>query len=250
MADEPEDIQKEMEKTRTSLTEKLEAIEGQVSNTISTTSEVVQDTTQSVQTTVSETVDAVKDTVESVTEKVQETFQAVTDTFDLSLQIQRRPWVIIGGAFAVGCVLGAAFTSSETLESQTTDEPDAPTSRFTDEEASSDQGMWGNAFSHLRNLGLSYLMGMARNLVQNELPAGLGERVADEIDSLTSRLGGTPMEKGEIENSDEDSSADENSGEHSNGNRTKGATSDTNRPTDIAEGHSRIRNLTGSKGSK
>jgi ElaB/YqjD/DUF883 family membrane-anchored ribosome-binding protein len=116
---EQEVIQKQMEETRAGLTNKLSALEHQVSGTVQTATDAVEATKDAVTGTVeavSNTVDSVKETyenvkesfqetVENVTEQVQETFKSVAETFNLNLQAERRPWVVFGGAVAVG-VLG------------------------------------------------------------------------------------------------------------------------------------------------
>ncbi len=244
MSDEPEDIQKEMEKTRSALTEKLEAIEGQVANTISSTTEVVQDTTQTVQETLTGTVEAVKGTVETVSEKVQETVQAVQETFDISLQMQKRPWVVMGTAFAAGFVIGAVLTPGSSRGSD--EESSRETSSFSDysspskeSESDGEPGFWQDAFSHLRNLGLSYFLGMARDLVQRELPNGLGTRIADEFDHLTSKLGANPIQEPLVEKASAQSSETEDSPHRSDEWHDE-------KPT----GSSRIKNLSGSKKSR
>jgi hypothetical protein len=88
-------IRKQMEETRSQISEKLEILETQLTDTV-----------QSTTTAVNETVGAVKDTVESVTNSVQEGMQSVGEVFDLRLQADRNPWVVFGGSVAVGFVAG------------------------------------------------------------------------------------------------------------------------------------------------
>lgn len=89
----PEVIRKQMEETRSQISEKLEILETQLADTV-----------QSTTTAVNETVGAVKDTVESVTGTVQDTVQSVGEVLDLRLQVQRHPWLVFGGSVAVGYV--------------------------------------------------------------------------------------------------------------------------------------------------
>jgi len=217
MLNEQELIQQQMEKTRGSLTEKLEALEGQVSETVTSTAGAVHDTTQSVQETVTGAVDAVKETVATVTDKVQETMTTVTDkfqetvqnvsdSFNLRIQMERHPWIVLGSAVAVGCLVGSSFgsteeTSHEVREPSAGAAPPPPppwtqSSRPAIEAVSSepeDSGMWSGAISHLKDIGISYLMGLVRDLARRGLPEVVGQRVAQEVDALTTKMGTDPI---------------------------------------------------------
>jgi len=196
-------IQREMERTRGSLTEKLEALEGQVAETVSSTAGVVHDTTQTVQQTVTGAVDAVKETVSTVTDKVQETVQSVSDIFNLRLQMERHPWIVFGGAVAVGCIVGSSFSSiSESevapVKGSGPPPPSPPWNGGTqyaqrNPSESTEAGIWSGAVSRLKDLGVSYLMGMVRDLARNELPESIASRVAEEVDALTAKFGVEPI---------------------------------------------------------
>lgn len=214
MPNETELIQQQMEATRGSLTEKLEALEGQVTETVSSTAGAVQETTQSVQETVTDAVDAVKETVTSVTDKVQETMstvtdkfqetvQSVSDTFNLRIQMERHPWIVMGGAVAIGCLVGSSFGSKKeylsTVVGSAAPPPPPPWSppvnRMMDAPASEpeESGAWSAAITHVKNIGVSYLMGLVRDLAQRELPEVVGRRIAEEVDALTTKMGTEPI---------------------------------------------------------
>jgi len=201
MLNEQDLIQRDMERTRGSLTEKLEALEGQVAETVTSTTGVVQDTTQAVQETVAAVKETVQETMAAVTEKVQETVQSVGEAFNLRTQMERHPWIVLGGAVAVGCMVGASFgtneTASEKMPAIATPPPPPWSGRATVRESavsdSEHHGMWGDALAHLKNLGVSYVMGIVRDLARNELPEAVASRVADEVDALTSKLGTNPL---------------------------------------------------------
>jgi len=93
--DDPDDsseaIRRQMAESRSRLSEKLKTLEEQVSGTV-----------QSTGTAVSETAVAVKETVDTITDAVQGAVKAVTDTFDLQQHMKHHPWLMIGGAVAVG----------------------------------------------------------------------------------------------------------------------------------------------------
>jgi len=202
MLNEQDLIQRDMERTRGSLTEKLEALEGQVAETVTSTTGAVQDTTQAVQETVAAVKETVQETMAAVTDKVQETVQSVGEALSLRTQMERHPWLVLGGAVAVGCMVGASFGTDEAATERTpsaaTPAPPPPwTGRASARESAvsdSDQhGILGDALTQLKNLGLSYVMGIVRDLARNELPEAVASRVADEVDALTSKLGASPI---------------------------------------------------------
>ena len=131
MANETEVIREKMEATRTDLSDKIEQLEKSVVDTVqeatSTVAEAVQgakdvvesvkDTMEGAMGTVKDTVESVQGTMENVTgavgdavENVKEGFvgaaEAVRDTFDLPRQVDRHPWLMMGGAVAVGFTAG------------------------------------------------------------------------------------------------------------------------------------------------
>ena len=91
MNDTPEDIRQQMEETKSQLSEKLESLESHVTETV-----------QSTGTAVNATVEAVQETVETMTGAVQDAVQSVSNAFDLQRQIDRNPWLVLGGSVVVG----------------------------------------------------------------------------------------------------------------------------------------------------
>jgi len=207
MLSEQELIQKKMEQTRGSLTEKLEALEGQVAETVSSTAGAVQDTTQAVQETVAAVTEKVQETMNAVTDKVQETVQTVGETFSLRTQMERHPWLVMGGAVAIGCVIGSSFggqaaNTGDALSGASPPPPPPPwgarskgTSANGRDDSSQADGpsLWSGALAHLKNIGVSYVMAIVRDLARNELPEAVASRVAEEVDALTTKLGTEPI---------------------------------------------------------
>ena len=99
----PELIEREMEQTRASLTEKVSALEQQVVGTIHGASHAVTSTVESVKTAVQETLHSVKDTVQDSVHSVTDTMKT---TFDLPEHTRNHPWAMVGGATALGFVTG------------------------------------------------------------------------------------------------------------------------------------------------
>jgi ElaB/YqjD/DUF883 family membrane-anchored ribosome-binding protein len=205
MDEQPKVINQQMEDTRAALTEKLEALESRVADTVQTTTDVVQTATEAV----SETVENVKETVEAVTESVQETVQSVGDVFNVSQHVERHPWLVFGGAVAVGCLAGWALAPRRRRHSgampmaalQTTPaeqpngsgasrpEPPKPAPSPT----STTTGWVSEQLGRLKNLALGSLMGVVRDLASRSVPGALGGRLAEEVDTMTERMGAEPI---------------------------------------------------------
>jgi ElaB/YqjD/DUF883 family membrane-anchored ribosome-binding protein len=208
---EPEEIRKQMEETRTSLTEKLEALESQVAETVKTAAEAVSEATENV-----------KETVETVTEGVKETVSTVAETFNLRAQVERRPWVVFGGSVALGCVLGytlggrrhhyayerrwaqpspppmpeAETTTAAALASPALSAAPQPAPPPLPRAPRPEPGMFswlGEQVSHLKGLAIGTLMGVLRDLAVHQLPEAVAPRVSEEIDAMTRKMGGEPI---------------------------------------------------------
>jgi ElaB/YqjD/DUF883 family membrane-anchored ribosome-binding protein len=106
----PELIEQEMQETRQSLVEKVAALENQVVGTIQSATSAVQETVESVKSVVDETVSTVKETVGEVKEKVEDSVSSVSENvmqmLDIRRQVNKRPWVMVGGAAAAGFLTG------------------------------------------------------------------------------------------------------------------------------------------------
>src|SRR5262249_14677832 len=95
MDPEPEVIRRQIEQTSSSLKEKLDTLEEKVLGTVKVATEEVE-----------QTVENVKETVETVKESVEGTVEPLKRTFDLPYQVDRHPWLMVGGACLAGFVFG------------------------------------------------------------------------------------------------------------------------------------------------
>ena len=86
---------RDISQTRAAMAEKLEQLE-----------ERVQETVHDAKSTVLDIVDHVKDTAESFVDRAEEFVEQTKQQFDPSYQITQRPWIMLGGAIAVGYLLG------------------------------------------------------------------------------------------------------------------------------------------------
>ncbi|MFO1007317.1 MAG: hypothetical protein U0929_15255 [Planctomycetaceae bacterium] len=104
MIDTTEEIRDQMEVTKSQLTDKLESLELQVAGTV-----------QSASTAVTTTVEAVQDAVSSV-----------RNTFDLQRITNSHPWLVVGGAVAVGYLATKAFVPHEVADNTRVPVPPSP----------------------------------------------------------------------------------------------------------------------------
>jgi len=213
MADHAEMIHQQMEETRSNLAEKLDALESQVSETVQNTTTAVSDTVAAVKDTVENVTDTVKETVE----KAAETVQSVGKVLDLRHQTEQHPWLIFGGSVALGFAAaqlfggsrekggsdsrtrasqpnfsalaanGSAGNGHQATESSTASQPRAEPA------TEGPKGWLWEQLGRLKGLAIGSMMGVVREVAGRNLPGSLGQRVAEEVDRLTTHLGGEPM---------------------------------------------------------
>jgi ElaB/YqjD/DUF883 family membrane-anchored ribosome-binding protein len=192
--DEQKLIQQQMEETRASLSTKLEALENQVAETVQTATDAVQTTTE----VVAETVESVKESVGEIRERVGDTVRSVASLFDISRQVEERPWLVFGGSIGVGCLIGWVLRSGKSGQKTSAPPPSfaaeppavaaAPTWQAPPEPT---KPSWlSQEFSRLRGLAIGLAMGTVRDLARQTLPDTFSGRVAEMVDNLTPQLGG------------------------------------------------------------
>jgi len=179
-----------MEQTRSSLAEKLEVLEQKVTNTEDEATSAVTDT-----------VEAVKDTVES-------TVDSVRDTLDLTVQVERHPWAMVGGSVALGFLggflLGPASRGQARSAVTTGWEPEwdtEPPAASTPAPARRQASWWdqlrstfGSEIDKLKGLALGTIGGVVRDLVSEEVPEPLRPAVTEMINNLTTKMGGETIQ--------------------------------------------------------
>jgi len=102
-------IHHEMEETRASLADKLDTLENEVLGTVHNATAAV-----------AHTVEDVKSVVGTVTDSIQDTVESVKEAFNLSEQVRRHPWAMLGGAAAAG-FLGGWLLGPSRREPKTAD---------------------------------------------------------------------------------------------------------------------------------
>jgi ElaB/YqjD/DUF883 family membrane-anchored ribosome-binding protein len=242
MDNEAEMIEQQMKETREDLTKKLEKLEQQVVETVQSTTNAVTDTVESVK-------EAVEGTVESVQNVVEETTDAVKKTFDLRLQVDNHPWLMLGGSVAVGFVAGrllegllpapaARWNALPPPSSGGVRTEAAPSYRYAEEArprkeaAEPSGGNWFGALTEqfapqidkLKGLAIGTVLGLVRDMVKQSLPAELGGKLSEMIDDVTEKVGGEPF-KGPVSPELSGQEASQRSGDDRNQPQTSGSTS-------------------------
>jgi len=199
MADQAEVIRQQMEDTRTSMTEKIEALEKQVTET-------VKDTTQ----TVAETVDTASETVSQTVSAISETVEAVRGTFDIPAQVDKHPWMAMGGAVALGYLVGMLLSPRRHETTAATPAPTptpmptpAPTPQPAMSSSSSSSTLSGGGheqhpnfadiFGNVKELAIGTAVGVLGQVIMAALPNDLKDGVSGILSDVTRALGGKPQ---------------------------------------------------------
>jgi len=216
-----------MEQTRSSLADKLEVLEQKVTDTVQDATSAVTETVQEAKEAVADTVETVKETVtstvDSVKETVASTVDAVRDTLDISGQVQRHPWAMVGGSVALG-FLGGLFLGPSRPRYHTGPssppgpEPEAAPEREasyawapsshepeTHREPEREQPGWwdwlqsafGSEIDKVKGMAIGTLAGVVRDMVSEAVPENIKPMLTDVINNVTTKLGGEPI-KGRV----------------------------------------------------
>ena len=199
-------IRKEMEDTRSSLTDKLEALETKVTEKVV---QPVADAVEKASDVASDIVETVKETVHTVSDKVEETTKAVVSAFDIERHMDRHPWLIFGIAATTGCMVGSFLgRRSSQASHETWSRPKhvrgtngashhteaSPLRRAPKKEASEQESWIKEQMRHLGKLALSALMSSIRDLAKRSVPGPLGDRIGAEVENMTTSLGAEPIQ--------------------------------------------------------
>jgi len=199
----------EMAQTRTSMTEKLEALENRVAETVQPVTQAVERVSEATACLVED----VKDTVHGVKERVEETASAVRSAFNLREHMESHPWVVFGIAATTGCMVGsflgrrrvhsagfqqAATNSRSKHHAKGSDGASHPTAatvskRIPEKRQEAKPSWFREHLRHLEGLAVGALMSYVRDLAKVAVPGELGQRIAQEVDSLTTSMGAEPI---------------------------------------------------------
>jgi uncharacterized protein YoxC len=181
MNDTAEMIREQMDETKSQLSDKLVSLEQQVSETV-----------QSTGTAVNATVEAVQETVESVTGAVQDAVQSVSNAFDVPRQIDRHPWLFLGGSIVFGCLAVEYFARSAKRPRQTpeTNAPSAPAADNSEHgngetatqpvataaalAAAYESGARSSSWQQLRSIAMGAVIGIVQDVAARAVPQVIG----------------------------------------------------------------------------
>lgn len=203
----PDAIRRQIENTRSSLTDKLETLEAEVRQTVCNAK------------------DAVVNTVETVKQKVEQTVDTVKHTFDLRAQVDDHPWAMVGGATAAGFVAGSLLPATDRMARRMSRQdtgltplamgngpapPPPPFTHYTPPEPARStaaatteavQGWLGDLaqrfhpeINQLKGLAIGAAMALVRDLIRQSSPPNLTPQLSNIVDSVTEKLGGRPIE--------------------------------------------------------
>lgn len=199
MDHELEVIRTQMEHTRSSLADKIEALETEFRGTVEGATNAVSNTVESVQ-----------ETVANVKESVQETVETVKESLDVRRHVERHPWAMFGGAMLVGCFAGMLVgrRRSRKPAPEPAPAPAAAPSRepavhgngtyrngSAPKDSAEEEGLLGSSLSAIKGLAVGTLMGVLRDVLVNAVPTNLAPELAGVVDDMTTRLGGTPLQR-------------------------------------------------------
>jgi len=201
MENETEVIREQMEETRTALTEKLEALEEQVASTVQGATATVTETVQAVTDTVAKASESVEHTIDKVSESMEHTIDKVKESFDLTQHVQDHPWLMMGGAVAVGFVAGqllpSASSAVQTVSHAMSGNGHGVPSTASSVAATGSDWLSGlskafaPALKDLEGLAIGALAGAVGDMVLQSTPQEYRSHVREVIDNLTTSLGGT-----------------------------------------------------------
>jgi ElaB/YqjD/DUF883 family membrane-anchored ribosome-binding protein len=175
-------IRHQMEVTRSSLADKLGEMESQIRGAVEGATNLVTDTAETVQ-----------ETVHNVTDTVQETVHSVAEALDLSKQVERHPWPMMGGAVAVG-FLGSVMLGRAGGVSGPASAAASSVNGATKHVAGAveEPGPLHEALKTLKGLAIGALMGLVRDRVVKAIPPDYAADATKMVDDLTTKLGGKP----------------------------------------------------------
>jgi ElaB/YqjD/DUF883 family membrane-anchored ribosome-binding protein len=190
-------IRSEMEETRSSLADKVETLETQIR-------EKVHDTTTAVTSTVTAVKETVAETVDNVKQAVAGTVETVKDALNIKKHVQEHPWASMGGAVAVGAIVGWMTTPSRRREESRRErrpEPryaarhgnGAPNGAHHEPPVQEEEGTFGSAMQTLKGLAIGSVMGVLRQMISRAAPSNLTGDLTRLVDDVTQKLGGKPL---------------------------------------------------------
>ncbi|HZZ76874.1 MAG TPA: hypothetical protein VFE62_00050 [Gemmataceae bacterium] len=170
-------IRQKMENTRESITEKLDALEERVVGSVQQASNAVSDTAETVK-----------------------------NAFDLRVQVDRHPWLMVGGAVTAGMVAGHLLQPREPprLDRQQAPMPAPEPSLVAQPQppptprSAKIAGMLEPELAKVKELAVGVTLGLVREALTADMPPALRGYAGQIIDAVTLKLGGKPLANAEL----------------------------------------------------
>jgi ElaB/YqjD/DUF883 family membrane-anchored ribosome-binding protein len=180
----------------------------------------VKETVQEAKAAVTGTVESVKETVETtvetVKEKVEGTVETVKQTLDITTYVDKYPWAMLGGAVALGCILGRISRSRDQNGAMRNGHEHSPASNgdgvlspaITQQETALPAGESATAegslvrelahkfepeLQEIKSLAIGAVGALVRDVVKESVPEPLAPQLEDIINRVTTKLGGEPI---------------------------------------------------------
>jgi ElaB/YqjD/DUF883 family membrane-anchored ribosome-binding protein len=215
--DELEVIREQMDQTRASLADKIEALESQVRETVQTATDTVTSAVDGAK----EVVSSVTEGAKEVVEKVTETVENVKESLSVSRYVEQYPWASLGVATVAGFLAGQFLptvrditggnrgrTSASGGYSPTSTQASSFQTRPGTSERSGSQEsktwgalheLWNTALSTVESLAVGTLMSAIKEAAQRSIPEEWKNEVTRMIDEATTKLGGKVMHGNPLE---------------------------------------------------
>ncbi len=220
MPPETELIKQQMGQTRSSLTQKLEMLENKVFGTVHETTGTISQTVQQISSTVRDTVQevgaAVRESTGNVRASVQEAMSTARDAVDITHQMHKHPWLMLGGSVFAGYVGGLLLDNLQRGQTPALPSLPAAPERLLPRgsevreraEAAPPTQRGGLSFlkalvetfapelDKLKRAALGTALGLARDKIGESVPEHLRENFTELMDRVTQKLGGEPPPPG------------------------------------------------------
>lgn len=207
MPPETELIEQQMGQTRAALTEKLENLETKVFTAADAASDAVARTVQEVGATV-------RQTAQDVRAALHETTSAMRDALDLSRQIDKHPWLLMGGSVLAGYVGGLVLDNlqrgrmpsvSALPAERAFPRPPEGRERLPAQPPARRAGVsffqalaesFAPELDKLKRAALGIALGAVRDKIGDAVPPRMRDPVTELVDRVTVKLGGEPSPAG------------------------------------------------------
>jgi len=213
-----EETKRQMDETRASLAAKLDTLETKVGETVREATDAVSTVKETVQSTVETVKDTVEETVCGIRESVHDTVAKVGDFFDVNAHFASHPWLMLGGAVAVGFASGCLLHPSSEREAEApTAKPQnqsnghgngshhRTSARRHEHRPPAPKGFFQNLVAQvepeidkLKNMAVGTLASVVHDWISPKIPESIKPQFNEMMDDITQKLTGNPKSEPEF----------------------------------------------------